>query len=74
MSILQSVNRPVVVFDVTKKEHREMFSKFVKNSSWKGVPYRFIASEVTEIDVGTMMRQMVQYYTDQEFKKKKLTA
>lgn len=67
MTILQVLNRPVVVFDVNNTEHRKWFAQFLKNRSWQGVPVRFIASEVTEVDVGTMTRQLIQYYANQEF-------
>lgn len=70
MSILNAMNRPVVVFDVKNKEHRQRFANFLKTSSWKNSPVQYIANEATDSDVGTIMRQVAEFYANLEFKKK----
>lgn len=69
MSILKALNRPVVVFDVQDKQHRKMFAKFIQTSSWKDSPVQFIASEATDSDAGTILRQVAEFYANREFKK-----
>ena len=69
MSLLNVVNRPVAVFDVNNREHRNLFAQYLKTRSWAASPVRFIASEVTDIDVGTISRQLLEFYTDREFNK-----
>lgn len=70
MTIVSVMGRPIKVFDPTDKVHRENLSSFLKTGSWKDSPFRFVASEPTEVDVGTMTRQLVEYYTEKEFSKK----
>ena len=74
MSLLNVVNRPVAVFDVNNREHRNLFAQYLKTRSWSASPVRFIASEVTDIDVGTISRQMLEFYTDREFNKTSKSA
>ena len=74
MSLLNVVNRPVAVFDVNNREHRNLFAQYLKTRSWAASPVRFIASEVTDIDVGTISRQMLEFYTDREFNKTSKSA
>lgn len=74
MSLLNVVNRPVAVFDVNNREHRNLFAQYLKTRSWAASPVRFIASEVTDIDVGTISRQLLEFYTDREFNKTSKSA
>ena len=62
--------RPVKVFDVANREHRALFAEYVRTGRWSHSPVRFIASESTEIDVGTITRQVLEFYTSREFGKK----
>lgn len=74
MSLLNIVNRPVAVFDVNNREHRNLFAQYLKARSWAASPVRFIASEVTDIDVGTISRQLLEFYTEREFNKPSKSA
>ena len=70
MSILNALNRAVVVFDVENKKHRQLFAEFARTNSWKNSPVQFIANEATDSDVGTIMRQVAVFYANREFKKR----
>lgn len=70
MSVLQVTGRPVTIFDVKNRKHRELYAQFVRTRSWAHSPVRFIASEPTESDVGTIARQVVEFYVDKEFGEK----
>jgi hypothetical protein len=78
MNFLKSQMRPTEIFDVNNRQHRELFAQFVRTHRWDHSPVRFVASEPTQIDVGTMARQMLEFYTQREFGdksgKKDLTA
>ena len=70
MSRLEFLARPLVAFDPAKKEHRQIYYTFVKNSSWGHSPYRFICPEDHGGDLVTMMqRNLIAYYIDKEFGK-----
>lgn len=68
-TVLTTAQRPIEVFDVRNRKHRSLFAEYARTGSWKHSPVRFIASESTEVDVGTITRQMVQFYTAREFGK-----
>ncbi len=59
--------RPLAVFDPANKEHRSLFAQFVKSGRWDHSPVQFVAGEPTQIEVGTMARQLIEYYTNKEF-------
>lgn len=65
----RSTRRPVEVFNATKRAHRELLANFLRTASWADSPVRFVASESTEVDVNTMQRQLLEYYTQKEFDK-----
>jgi hypothetical protein len=69
MSHLLNINRPTTIFDVKNRKHRELFAEFIRTSRWGHSPLRFVASEPTQVDVGTMTRQVVEYYMEKEFAK-----
>jgi len=69
MSTLLNLNRPTEVFDVKNRKHRALFAEFVRTGKWSHSPVRFVASEPTQVDVGTMTRQVVEYYIEKEFAK-----
>ena len=60
-----------MVFDAKNKEHRRWFAEFQTRKSWSHCPVRFIVDD----DVGDLLtmiqRRLIEYYTDQEFGKKK---
>ena len=59
--------RPLAVFDPSNKKHRALFAQFVRSGRWDHSPVQLVASEPTQIEVGTMARQLIQFYTDKEF-------
>lgn len=67
MSVLHFMRRPVEVFNVENRKHRALYSEFLKTGTWGKSPVRFIASEATECEFGTIQRQMVEYYVNREF-------
>lgn len=69
MSILTVKARPLTVFDVLNRKHRALYAEFVQTKSWKHSPLRFIASEPTECDIGTISRQVTEFYVEKEFAK-----
>jgi len=70
MSVLHVMGRPREVFNVENRKHRELFSQFVRTNKWSHCPVRFVASEPTEVDVNTMARQMIEFYSRKEFGEK----
>jgi hypothetical protein len=67
MAILNLAGRPVVRFDVTSAEHRELFYKFLKNGTWKDSPYQFYLED-GGIDLIWQLHQWVAgYYLGNEF-------
>ena len=70
MNFLNINTRPTEIFDVTNRRHRELFAEFVRTNRWDHSPVRFIANQPTQVDVGTMTRQMIEFYTQEEFGKK----
>jgi hypothetical protein len=69
MSTLLNLNRPTEVFNVQNRKHRALFAEFVRTGKWSHSPVRFVASEPTQVDVGTMTRQIVEFYIGKEFAK-----
>lgn len=70
VNYLQAKIRPVKIFDVQDKQHRKLFADYIRTGRWTHCPYQFIASEATQIDIGTIQRQMVEFYTEKEFGEK----
>lgn len=70
MSVLHVMSRPVEIFDAGNRKHRELYAQFIRTRSWAHSPVRFIASEPTESDVGTIARQVVEFYAAKEFGEK----
>lgn len=68
MRSLATIVRPQVVFDPTNKDHRKWAADFIKNRSWRGCPVRFMVDDNSYDISNVMQRQLVQYYTDNEFK------
>ena len=67
MSRLEFYSRPLVAFDATLKEHRQLYFQFVEKRSWGASPYRFICPE-DHGDLLTMIqRSLIEYYIKKEF-------
>jgi hypothetical protein len=70
MSRLEFWSRPLVAFDASLKEHRQIYYKFVEKRSWGHSPYRFICPEEHSTDlVTTIQRALIEYYVQKEFGK-----
>lgn len=71
MSRLAFYGRPWVVFDAKNKEHRRWFAEFQARKSWSHCPVRFIIDDENGDLLTMIQRRLIDYYTDQEFGKKK---
>jgi hypothetical protein len=60
-----------VVFDAKNKEHRRWFAEFQARKSWSHCPVRFIIDDENGDLLTMIQRRLIDYYTDQEFGKKK---
>ena len=67
MNFLANHMRPTEIFNVENRVHRELFAQYVRSNSWSHSPVRFVASEPTQVDVGTMTRQVLEFYISREF-------
>lgn len=70
MSVIHVMGRPVETFDPTKRKHRESLSIFLQTCKWAHSPVRFVSSDPSEVDVNTMQRQLLEFYTAKEFGEK----
>ena len=66
MSTLSTFARPVVEFAADNAEHRQLFTEFMRTTSWRHSPVRFSVAEEGE-QVAVIQRQLLQYYTEAEF-------
>lgn len=73
MSRLAFYGRPWVVFDAKNKEHRRWFAEFQARKSWSHCPVRFIIDDENGDLLTMIQRRLIEYYTDQEFGKKRST-
>lgn len=67
MTVLHSKMRPVEQFDANNRAHRRLYAQFIRTGRWGHSPVRFVANEPTSADVNTMARQLIEFYTKQEF-------
>ena len=65
-STLNNALRPLVEFDVTNREHRNLYFSFIKNHSWGKCPYRFKTSGYGNTK-GVIDQKLLEYYTSREF-------
>lgn len=71
MPVLDHIQRPVEVFDVTNKKHREHYSNFLKNKTWGRCPVKFKIAGNDGSDTNmafAMQRMLTEYYMQKEFK------
>ena len=71
MSRLSFYGRQWVVFDAHSKQHRQWFAEFQSRRSWSKCPVRFIIDDENGDLLTMIQRRLIEYYTDQEFGKKK---
>lgn len=67
--LLNKNMRPLVVFDETNKEHRELLMKFMETNSWAHCPYRFeLPDEDGQNLAYSMQKRVLIYFLNKEFK------
>ena len=74
MSRLDLFGRPWTVFNPENKDHRRYYHSFVQTSSWGECPVRFVCPEDHGDLVTMIQRSLIKYYTEREFKDKKIPA
>ena len=66
--LLNKNMRPLVVFDETNKEHRELLKKFMQTNSWAHCPYRFeLPGEDSQNLAYSMQKRVLMYFLKKEF-------
>ena len=71
MSRLAFYGRQWTVFDADNKNHRQWFAEFQRSGTWSKCPVRFIVDDDHGDLITMIQRKLIEYYTDQEFGKKK---
>ena len=71
MSRLSLYGRQWVVFDAHNKQHREWFAAVQARKSWAHCPVRFIIDDENGDLLTMIQRRLIEYYTNQEFGKKR---
>jgi hypothetical protein len=69
--LLDTILRPLEIFDASNGRHREMYATFVKHGSWGKCPVRFAVndSQASNNNLAfAMQRKLVEYYIGKEFK------
>lgn len=67
--LLHKNMRPLVVFDETNKEHRELLKTFMETASWKHCPYRFELPEEDGQNLAySMQKRVLMHFLRKEFK------
>ena len=68
MSVLNRFIRPIEMFDVTNKKHREYYAEYIKSNSWGNCPVQLkVPSQI--VSLATYAReQLITYYIEKEFK------
>ena len=73
MSRLALYGRQWTVFEAKNKQHRQWFAEFQQRRSWSNCPVRFIIDDENGDLLTMIQRRLIEYYTDQEFGKKRST-
>lgn len=63
--------RPIKIFDPSLAEHRELYHKFMKTTSWSHCPYQWAIDDDSLDIVYCINKKMINYYMDAEFVVKK---
>jgi hypothetical protein len=68
MSVLNKFVRPIEMFDVYNKKHREYYAEYMKLNSWGNCPVQLkVPSQI--VSLATHAReQLINYYIEKEFK------
>lgn len=67
MSRLELYGRPLVLFDASNREHRQLFNVFLATGSWRDCPYRFAVVEDHGYLIGHIQQELLKYYMGKEF-------
>jgi hypothetical protein len=67
MSRLSFYGRPWAVFDPALHEHRKYYNDFVITGTWGRCPVRFIVPDGAGDLITLIQRNLVKYYSEQEF-------
>ncbi len=62
------MQRPFVQFDPKNKEHRQLFFKFLRTSSWAHSPYQWLLDDDCVSVVHNILNKLTLHYTTREFK------
>lgn len=65
--VLRKALKPVVDFDVTNREHRLMFYKFISTNTWKDCPVVFSVKGQYNDCVRMITTILLQHYMKKEF-------
>ena len=66
-TVARLYNRPVILFNVKDRKHRQWAHQFIKDRSWKNCPVQF-GLPIGEDNVFTMIqRELTRHYLQKEF-------
>jgi len=68
MSKLSFFGRPWVVFNAGNRQHRNWYAEFQRTSTWSKCPVRFYSDDESGDLIAMIQRQLIEYYTNREFK------
>ena len=71
MSRIQLILRPWAEFDPKNSDHRKWYNDYLKKGNWGSCPVRFIDPNECSNLAFAMQRTLLEYYSNQEFNKKK---
>lgn len=66
MSRLECVRRPMVMFDVQNKDHRNAAKQFYRTGSWNGCPWTFAIPDDASNVPAYISRELLLYFFEQE--------
>lgn len=66
MTVLNTIKRPTVVFDVTNSDHRKWLGYFTLNRSWGNCPVVFYSAGGGN-SIAQMQLRLLEYYVQREF-------
>jgi hypothetical protein len=64
--------KPHAIFDPANSEHRRAYYDFLKLNSWRNCAWQFVIEEPYTDLPANITYKLVEYYTEQEFGKKKV--
>ena len=61
--------RPTILFDANNAEHRALYYKFLKTSSWAHSPWQFVIEDDSSDVVHFISKKIASFYLGREFSK-----